>query len=179
MIYLLGSGILFSTVVKEVVVASFVIVGILLLTSFILALRVVLVAMLVISGILSSIFFILALYTFLLTISFFTTSLCLFKSTGIAVIYQHLIFLLYFSNCLNYLVQFSIHQHLIFLQQILNQLNQIFQQNLMYQHLLHFINLLLLHIQTNLTQLSHLFLNISVLENIHSFMLCLFYQSNY
>ena len=110
MIYWPWSGILFSTAVKEVVVASFVILGILLLISLILALRVVLVAaVLVISGILSSIFLILALYTFFLTISFFTSSVCLFKSTGIGVIYQHLIFLLYFSSCLNYLVQFSVH----------------------------------------------------------------------
>ena len=45
--------------------------GILPLTSFILALREPLVAMLVISGILSSIFFILALYASFLTTSFF------------------------------------------------------------------------------------------------------------
>ena len=55
----------------------------LFLTSFILALRIVLVAKLIISGILSLIFLILALYTPFLTISFFTTSLSLLKSTGI------------------------------------------------------------------------------------------------
>ena len=85
-IYLLWSGILFSTAVRAVVVAKLVILGILPLTSFILALRaavvaklvilgispltsfilalrVVLVAKLIISGILSSIFVILSLYT--------------------------------------------------------------------------------------------------------------------
>ena len=87
MIYLLYSGILFSTAVRVVVVAKFVMLVILLLTSFILVLRtevvaklvilgisfltsfilasrVVLVAKLVISGILSSLFLILVLYTF-------------------------------------------------------------------------------------------------------------------
>ena len=64
MIYLLYSGILFSTAVRAVVVAKFVMLVILLLTSFILASRVVLVAKLVISGILSSLFLILVLYTF-------------------------------------------------------------------------------------------------------------------
>ena len=64
MIYLLYSGILFSTAVRAVVVAKFVMLVILLLTSFILASRVVLVAKLVISGILSSLFLFLVLYTF-------------------------------------------------------------------------------------------------------------------
>ena len=64
MIYLLYSGILFSTAVRAVVVAKFVMLVILLLTSFILASRVVLVAKLVISGILSSLILILVLYTF-------------------------------------------------------------------------------------------------------------------
>ena len=47
MIYLLWSGILFSTAVRAVVVVNLVILGILFLTSFILGLRVVLVAKLV------------------------------------------------------------------------------------------------------------------------------------
>ena len=87
---LLTLGILFSTAVREVVVAKLVVIlsissltsfilalraaveaklvilGILPLTSFILVLRVVLAAKLIISGILSSIFFILALYAFFL-----------------------------------------------------------------------------------------------------------------
>ena len=58
---LLTLGILFSTAVRELVVAKLVMLGISSLTSFILALRVVLVAKLVIS-VLSSIFFIQALY---------------------------------------------------------------------------------------------------------------------
>ena len=62
-------------------VAKLVILGILFLTSFILALGKVVVTKLVISGILSSIFFILALYTSFLTI-FFTISSSLLKSTG-------------------------------------------------------------------------------------------------
>ena len=51
---LLTLGILFSTAVRAVVVAKLVIIGISLLTSFILVIRVVLVARLVISGILTS-----------------------------------------------------------------------------------------------------------------------------
>ena len=47
MIYLLWSGILFSTAVRVVIATKLVKLGILFLTSFILALRVVLVAMLV------------------------------------------------------------------------------------------------------------------------------------
>ena len=53
---LLTLGILYSTALRAVLVAKLVILGILPLTSFILALRVVLVAKLVISGILSSMF---------------------------------------------------------------------------------------------------------------------------
>ena len=96
-------GIIFSTAVRALVVAKFVILGILLLTSFILALgaevvaklvmlcpltsfilelSVVLVAKLIISGHLSSIFLILVLYTSFLTTSFFTASLSLLESTG-------------------------------------------------------------------------------------------------
>ena len=74
-------SILFPTAEKAVVVAKLVILGISPLTSFILVLRESLVAKLVISGILS------------LTISFFTTSLSLLKSTG-TVTNQHLIYLL-------------------------------------------------------------------------------------
>ena len=70
---LLTLGILFSTVLRAVVVAKLVILDISPLTSFVLALRLVLVAKLVISGT-----FILALYTSFLT-KFFTTSLSLFK----------------------------------------------------------------------------------------------------
>ena len=101
-IYLLWSGVLFSTAVSAVRVAMLVILGILFLTSFvlaliavvvanmgilflnsfILALRAVLVAKLLIWGILSSIFIILALHTSFLTTSFFTTSLSLLNSTG-------------------------------------------------------------------------------------------------
>ena len=59
-----------------------VILGILILTSFILALREALVAKTITSGIFSSIFLILELYASFLTTSFFTPSLSLLKSTG-------------------------------------------------------------------------------------------------
>ena len=103
---LLTVGILFPTavnavVVVVVVVAKLVLLGVSPLTSFILALRVVLVAKLEISSILSSIFFILALYKFFSATSFFITSLSLLKSTGVAFIFQYLIYLLHFLNCLN------------------------------------------------------------------------------
>ena len=81
-IYLIWSGIYFSTAVSSVVVAKLEILGISFLTSFILALRVVFLAKFVISGILSSISLILEFYTSFLTTSFFTTSLRLLKSTG-------------------------------------------------------------------------------------------------
>ena len=102
---LLTLAILFSTAVTATVVANFVILGISILTSFILVFRVVLVPKL--SGILSSVFLILALYTCFLKTSFFTTSLSLLKSTGTGTIYQYLIYLLHFSNCINYLVPLS------------------------------------------------------------------------
>ena len=99
---LLTLGILFSAAVRRVVVAKLVILGILFLTSvilalkevvvaklvkldifltsFILALRVVLVAQLVISGVLYSMLLILTLYTSFLTTYFFATSLSLLNS---------------------------------------------------------------------------------------------------
>ena len=75
--------IIFSIAVRTlvIVVAKLVILGILFLTSFVLALR----------------FFILALYTSFLTTSFFNASLSLLKSTGtgisLSTIYQYLIYL--------------------------------------------------------------------------------------
>ena len=69
---LLTLGILFSTAIRAVVVAKLVILGILFLTSFILALRVVVVAKFVISGILSSIIFYLSIiYIFFNNIIFY------------------------------------------------------------------------------------------------------------
>ena len=73
--------ILFSTAVRALVVAKLVMLGISPLTLFILALREALIANLVISGIFSPIFLILALYASFLTISTFTASLGLLKST--------------------------------------------------------------------------------------------------
>ena len=109
-------GVLFSTVVRAAVVAKLVISGILPLISFILALTEVLIAKLVTSSILSSIFLILALYTSFLTESFFTTSLgLLLNQQKQVLIYQHLIYLLYFPNSLNQLVHFLIYVYLIYL----------------------------------------------------------------
>ena len=99
LINLLTLGILFSTAVRAVLVAKLVMFGIFPLTSFILALRGVLVAKLLISGILSSTFLNLALYRSFLTTSFFTRLLSLFKSTGVVLIFQYLIYLLHFLNC--------------------------------------------------------------------------------
>ena len=61
---LLTLGILFSTALKAVVVAKLVILGILFLTSFILALRVALAAKLVISLFIYNIFDLSIIYTF-------------------------------------------------------------------------------------------------------------------
>ena len=94
-------GVLFSADVRAVLGAKLVILGILSWSLFILALRVVLVVKWVISAILSSIFFILALYAPFSTTLSFTTSLNLLKLTRACTNYQHLIYLIYFSNCLN------------------------------------------------------------------------------
>ena len=89
-------------------VAKLVLLGISFLTSFILALRVVLVAKLVILGILSSLSFYLSIiYKYFLTTAYFTTSLNSLKSTGTGT-NQHLVYLLYFSNCLKQLLHFSL-----------------------------------------------------------------------
>ena len=88
---LLTLGILFSTVVRAVVVTKSVILGILFSNSFILALRVVLVATLVISGI----FYLSIIYIFF-NKTIFTASLNLLKQQELVLIYQHLIYLLYF-----------------------------------------------------------------------------------
>ena len=81
------------------------------------ALRIALVAKSVISGILSSISLILALYTSFLTTPFFTTSLSLLKSTRGGTNSSKTVYLLYFPDCSNYLIQFSIYQCLIYLHQ--------------------------------------------------------------
>ena len=84
--------------VRTVVVAKLVILAISPLTSFALALRVFLVAKLVISGILSSILLIWALYSVFLTTSFFTTLLVYLNQQEQVLIYQYLIYLLYFLS---------------------------------------------------------------------------------
>ena len=83
------------------------------LTWFILALWVVLVAKLVILGILSSIFLILASYTSFLTTTFLLHHLVYLYQQEQVLIYQHQIYLLYFSNCSNHLIHFSVYQYLI------------------------------------------------------------------
>ena len=108
-IYLIGSfffftklltlDVLFSTEVRAIVVAKLVMLGTSFLTSFILAWTVVLVAKFVIPGILSSIFLILSLYTSFLT-TFFHHLVYLNQQKQV-LIYQHLIYILYFLNCLN------------------------------------------------------------------------------
>ena len=76
--------------------------GILFLIWLILSLREALVAKLVISGIFSSIVLILALYTsFLTKIHFLLDCLVYLNQQEQALIYQHRIYLLCFSNCLN------------------------------------------------------------------------------
>ena len=97
-------GILFSTAVRAVVVvvAKLAILGISPLTSFILALKEALVANFVISGTFSTLFLILALHTSLLTTPFFLLHNLLYLNQQEQVlIYQHVIYLIYFSNCLN------------------------------------------------------------------------------
>ena len=100
-------GILFLTAVRAVIVAKLVILSITrnlekyqksLLTSFILASRVILVAELVISGILSSIILILAIFQ---QHHFLLQHLAYLNQRKQVLIYCHLIYLLYFSNCLN------------------------------------------------------------------------------
>ena len=106
---------LFSTVVKAVLVAKLVILGISPLSSFILALKLVLVAKLVISGISSSIFLILAFYTSFLTTSFFTTSLNSFKATGTGTNLSTSNLSSLFFKVLKPLSIFLIHQYQIYL----------------------------------------------------------------
>ena len=89
---------------RAAVVAKLVMLGISFLTSFTLALRQVLVAKLVISGILLLIVLILALYAFLG--HFLPHHLVYLNKQALVLIYEHLIYLLYFSNCLNQLVLF-------------------------------------------------------------------------
>ena len=91
----------FVLALRKALVAMLAVLGISPLTSFILALRVVLVAKLVISGVLSSIFLILGLRTSFLTTSFLLHHLVYLNEQEQVLIYQHLIYLLYFSNCLN------------------------------------------------------------------------------
>ena len=86
----------FVLALREALVGKLVILGISPLTSFFIVLREKLVAKLVISGILSLIFLILALYTSFLTTSFLLHCLVYLNQQEQVLIYQHLIYLLYF-----------------------------------------------------------------------------------
>ena len=106
-------GVLFSTAVRALVVTKLVILGISPLTSFILALRAALVAKLVMLGISPLTLFILALRVVLVAklvisgiLGFYFSIIYIFFNDIIFYYiayftYQHLIYLLYFSNCLN------------------------------------------------------------------------------
>ena len=98
---LLTLGILLSTTLRETLVAKLVILGISPLTSFILALRVVLVAKFVILGILYSIFYVSITYIFFNNIIFLLYYLVYLNQQEQVLIYQHLVYLLYFPNCSN------------------------------------------------------------------------------
>ena len=87
---------------RAVIIAKLVKLGI----SFILELPVMLVAKLVILGTLSSVFLILVLYTPFLATSFLLYHLVNLNRQGKVQMYQHLIYVLFFSNCLNYIVHF-------------------------------------------------------------------------
>ena len=123
---LLTPGILFSTAVRVVVEAKVVILSILFSTSFILTLRVVLGAKLVISSALPLIILILVLYTSFLTTSFLLRHLVYLNQQEQVLTYQHLIYLVYISNCFNYFVHFPISQYLIYLHRILKLQHQVF-----------------------------------------------------
>ena len=122
------------------------------------------------SDVLSSIFVNLALYTSFLTTKCF--QLLDINGQEQISIYEHLIYLLYFSNYLNQLVYFSIYQYLIDLHKILNFLNHFFQQKMIYHILLNFLDLFLLHNYRQI--LFNLLLKNLVLENIHSFVYAFF-----
>ena len=152
---------------REPIVDKLVILGILFLTSFILQLREVLVAKLVRLSILSSRTLILALFTSFLTTSFLLHHLVYLNQQEKVLIYQHLIYLLYSSTCLNYLVYF-------FNLSISNLSSSDFK-------LVKSTFLANLDASTSVAFFKSTFFlqNILVLENIHSLILCLFYQSSY
>ena len=159
--------------------AKLVILGISLLTSFILASRLVLVAKLVKLGILSSILFILALYTSFLTASFFTTLLSLLKSTGIVSNFPLFNLSTLFFKLFKLLGKFfnSSISNLPASYFKLDKLVVLAKDDVP-TPVAFFINLFSLHDETNLIQFLHLLLKNLVLKNIHSFILCLFYLSS-
>ena len=158
---LLTLRILLSTVVRAAVVAKLVILSISTLNSFILASREWLVAKLVMPGILSSIFLILAYYTSFLTTSFFTTSRCLVKLTGTCINFPKFnLSTLHFKFSISNLSRsdFKLAKSTFFAKDDVSAPIAFFKS-------------VLLHHYTNLIQLSLFLLNISVLENIHLFII--------
>ena len=145
MIYLLWSGILFSTAVRAVAIAKLVILGIFVFNLIYFSIKSSSCSYvsnaryfpfnLIYFSIKSSIssyvsncmYFIvnifdliLALYTYFLLTSFLLHHLVYLNQQEWILIYQHLIYLLYFLNCLNYLEHFLIYHYLIYLHKILN-----------------------------------------------------------
>ena len=134
-----------SEVALNITTAKLVILGTYSLTSFTLALTVVLVAKLVISGILSLIFFILALYTSFLIASIFSTLLSLLKSTGASANLST-------SNLTTLLFKLIKPLGTFFNLSMSNLTSSdfklaksAFQQKIMFEILLHFLNLFFLH----------------------------------
>ena len=154
--FLLTLGILSATAVRALVVAKVVIVGISSLTSFIIELREALVAKLVILGVSALTLFISALTEALVAklLMFGILSSIVF----ILALYASFLTTSCFTTSLSLLKLTGTGTNLS-----------------TSSHLLQFLNLLLLHNLTNLIQFSLLLLlKILVLENIHTFILCLF-----
>ena len=104
-----------------------------------------------------------------------STSINFFISSGTGSTYQHLIYLLYFSNCLNHSILFLIYQYLTDQLLILTQPNHHFQQIAMYRHLLRFISQILLDNYTKLVQLPFCFYYDQKTENNSFFYIMLFF----
>ena len=107
----------------------------------------------------------------------FTISPSLLKSTGTGTNLSTSNLSALLSNCLNQLVLFLIYQYLIYQLQILSLVNQLFQQIFIQQYVFHFLNLLLLHNQMHLIQLS-LFFQTAWLQKIFTHLFCVFFTKS-
>ena len=132
---LLALGILFSTAVRAVVVAKLVILGILFFKPYFSIKSSISSYVCNIRYFIFNTFYLSILYIFLTT-SFFAASISLLKSTGEGANLSTSSLSTLFFKLLKLAGTFSIYQCLIYLHEILI---------LMHQHLLHFLNLLLLH----------------------------------